>query len=210
MRSAPNPEPGFLHFSPSHLPHCEFGGVMNDNSENAIDLLHDLIGRASRAGADAADAVLSRAPRCRMAAGSARPRSSNARKATISACASSSAGSRRSCRRATGRRRRSTSSSSAPWRWPGRCPRTPIAASPSPARSPANGRRSTCPTPQEPSAEVLDRARARRRGSRARGPRRHQFRRRRGRLGPLARSRSSPRTALPAPMPDRARGSAPR
>ncbi len=31
---------------------------MNDNSENAIDLLHELIGRASRAGADASDAVL--------------------------------------------------------------------------------------------------------------------------------------------------------
>ena len=30
---------------------------MNDNTENALDLLHDLIGRARRAGADAADAV---------------------------------------------------------------------------------------------------------------------------------------------------------
>ena len=30
---------------------------MNDNAENALDLLHDLIGRARRAGADAADAV---------------------------------------------------------------------------------------------------------------------------------------------------------
>ncbi len=31
---------------------------MSDHSENAIDLLHDLIGRAKRAGADASDAVL--------------------------------------------------------------------------------------------------------------------------------------------------------
>ena len=35
-----------------------FGGVMDDNSGNVLDFLQDLIGRARRAGADAADAVL--------------------------------------------------------------------------------------------------------------------------------------------------------
>src|SRR6516225_8373754 len=35
-----------------------FGGVMDDNSGNALDFLQDLVGRARRAGADAADAVL--------------------------------------------------------------------------------------------------------------------------------------------------------
>ena len=57
----------------------------------------------------------------------------------------------------------------------------------------------------------LDRTGARRRGGRARGQRRHQLRGRRGRMGPLARSRSSPQTASPAAIPGfEPRASAPR
>jgi len=54
-----------------------FEGVsMPDNeAQNAIDLLNDLVAKARKAGADAADAVA--------VAGSARPKSSNARKARI-------------------------------------------------------------------------------------------------------------------------------
>ena len=140
----------------------------------------------------------SKASRCRMPAASARPRSSNARKARISGCGCF-----------IGRQQAIVSSSD-------RSPKTlaelverAVAMARTVPEDPYLRHRRPCrdrPRLAEPrharprGAERRDpdRAGARRRGGGARGRGRHQFRRRRGRLGPLAASRSPPRTALPA------------
>lgn len=116
---------------------------MSENPGNGIDLLQDLIGRARRAGADAADAVFVEGTSL-----------SHGRRLGNTEKLERSEGHDLGLRVFVGRQqavvsssdrspRRSTSLSSALSRWRGPCRKTRFAASPNPTTSPRTGRCST-------------------------------------------------------------------
>ena len=132
-----------------------------DGSSTSCNLLEDLIAKAQRAGADAADAVLidgaSLSHARRLGKIEKLERSESA---AISACACF-IGKRQAIVSSNDRAPASwTSWSSAPSRWRGPCRRTPIAASPSPTRSPRDWPELDLDDPVEPARRDPDRARA--------------------------------------------------